>query len=151
MHTNLEMRHSYPLLVSLGLTSRDKHLLKYYLGNEAKEIDFQASNFLSAHLEQQKQGICYFPTTDFKSIKEIAQWNIPTLVVARLGQELERADLYSFLLKMGLCALWLLPDYGKPIIFPQILPLQKRQSVLLVEEQEERRRFFPSALCLCRL
>ena len=132
---------AYPLVAALDLNSRDKHLLEYYLGNEAKKIDCRASDFLSAHLEQQKQGICYFPSADLNSIKEIAQWNIPTLVVARLEQEL-KADLYSFLLKTGLCALWLLPDYGKPVIFPHFAPLQKKESVLLIEEQEERQRFF---------
>ena len=140
--SNTKKQHSYPLVAGLGLSARDKHLLEYYLGSEAQKIDWRASNFLAAYLEQQKQGICYFPSADFSSLKEIAEWNIPTLAAARLGPELERADLFSFLLETGLCALWILPDHGKPVIFPRLSPLQSRQSVLLVEEQEERRRFF---------
>ena len=137
-----EERASYPLVAALGLRSRDKSLMKYYLGSALREVDFHAPNSLSLLLEQQKEGICYFPSADFESLKEIAQWNIPTLLVARLGPELERDELYSFLLKAGFCALWILPDYGKAVIFPYLPALQKKQSVLLIEENPERRRFF---------
>lgn len=139
----MKRQYNYPLLITLGLVSRDKDLLRYYLGKELREIDYQPGNFVSLCLEHQREGICCLISADFKSIREIAQWNIPVLLVARLGQELKRSELYTFLLKTGLCALWILPDYGESVIFPRLaLNSYKRQSVLLVEEQEERRRLF---------
>ncbi len=134
----MEDTRRYPLFLGLGLRSRDQHLLDYWLGSTVRKHERQAVQQPSLF----SSGLNYFPNADFRTIEHLAQWYLPLFVVARLSPELERSRLFSFLKDLGVAALWLLPEYGQPVIFPRLhVPIHKRK-VFLIEENIKYRDLF---------
>ena len=122
-----------PIIAGLGLTDRDRHLIDYWLGKNVRKLETD-THYVSEDL---LHGLNYFPAADLRHIEHLTQYYLPLLVVARLHNELSQQELFQFLYETGIVALWLLPSYGAPVIFPQFAPaiMEKRVAFLVQEDK----------------
>ena len=130
-HIQVSNGFTKPVIAALGLTDRDRHLVDYWLGEKVHRWEL-GSKYSSTDL---LQGLHYFPTADLNCLEELVQYYLPLIVVARLQNDISQQELFSFLYKIGIAALWLLPNYGAPVVFPQFQPvLSEKRVVFLIEE-----------------
>ncbi len=125
--------HSYPVVIGIGLSARDKYLIDYWFGEYPVQKKKNADTLSPG---QFAQGLHYFPSSDLELIEEINQWSVPILVIAR-KKETEHKQLFSYLWKLGIAALWILPDFGEEVSFPFIsLPYadSSKKTVFLLDE-----------------
>ena len=132
----LRSKKRYPLILGLGLSFRDQHLIDYWLGNHYQELKF--SEF-PKQIDKIGKELYYIPHANFLNLQEIGKTHIPSLVVTRLGPEVQREQLYETLLKAGLASLWVLPDYKEAIVLPKYHYLSSHKRVFLIEEDPVQR------------
>ncbi len=126
-----------PIVLGLHLSRRDQKLLDYWLDeNWQKE---ELASRLS--LGQLLKGRHCFPQFDLYDphAKQLLQSYLPLLLVMRPSPcKTERMELFSLLFEQGLPALWLLPDYGNPVLFPRLkIPIhhkRKGKRIFVLEE-----------------
>ncbi len=135
-------RKRYPVVLGIGLNKREQYLFKYWLGEKIVSHHLP----LQTHPSSFVHGLHCIPFSDHYTIQQIAEWNLPLLVVTSGDLKVIRNTLFPFLFETGCAALWVLPKVGNSIKFPHIEFPQRNQKVFIVEENENYRRIYRQIL-----